>query len=106
MNKAIQISWLCTIALGGFLAFSSNSQYFAWIIIPALWAGIAYRLMSVRGKKILLFESAINIVAGFFLGLLFTRSGLMSGLGILCMAVMLIRMGFRVWGIYKIESAG
>lgn len=105
MNKAIQISWLCTVALGGFLAFSSNSQYFAWIIVPALWAGIAYKLMSISGKKILLFESVVNIIAGLLLGLLFTRSGLMSGIGILCMAAMLLRMGFRVWKIYKIESA-
>ena len=63
------------------------------------------KLMSISGKKILLFESVVNIIAGLLLGLLFTRSGLMSGIGILCMAAMLLRMGFRVWKIYKIESA-
>lgn len=104
MNKAVPIAWLCTVALGGFLAFSSNSQYFAWIIIPALWAVMAYKLMSAPGRRILIIESAVNVFVGLLLGLLFTRSGLMSGFGILCMVAMLLRMGFRVWRIYKIES--
>lgn len=87
------------------MAFSSNLQYFAWIIAPVLWAVIAYRLMSASGRKVLLFESSVNITAGLILGVVFTKSGVMSGIGVLCVAAMLLRMCFRVWKIYKIESA-
>jgi hypothetical protein len=104
MNKAILISWLCTMAFGGFLAFSSNLHYILWIFVPALWAVLAYRIMTVQGRKLLILESVMNCGVGFVLGLLFTKSGLMSGVGIFFIVVMLVRMGFRIWKIYKIES--
>lgn len=105
LNRLLSVIWLSTSSFGGLLVFPAIKSYLWMVVIPVVFAYLAYRqLVYAKSRKILLLTSIAELVIGIVVGQIFYRDGELSGTGVAIIMLAFAASVVSLWCIWAVEK--
>lgn len=102
--KLLPLVHVLLAALGGVVAFASNPDYYIWLLLPAAFFAVAYKVVSSGNRKVLTISFVVIGLYSFAIGRMFYGGDALTDDGLVLLIATLPIAAFVIIRICVVEA--